>query len=170
MSAGLGAQSALWIDVPFVYQPRDGCGAAAISMVMSYWAAHRGPDTSSVSDVRLIQQQLFSPKKHGITAAAMEQYFREHGFEAFAFSGRWDDLGQQIGKGRPLIVALRPAGQTQLHYVVIDGVDSVHSLVMMNDPAERKLLRQERAEFEKDWSTTHNWVLLAAPASPASSR
>jgi hypothetical protein len=35
----------------------------------------------------------------------------------------------------------------------------------MNDPAERKLLTQERAGFEKEWSATHNWMLLAVPAS-----
>jgi len=35
----------------------------------------------------------------------------------------------------------------------------------MNDPADRKLLNQERARFEKDWSATHNWTLLAVPMS-----
>jgi hypothetical protein len=34
----------------------------------------------------------------------------------------------------------------------------------MNDPAERKLLTEERAAFEKDWSATHDWLLLAVPA------
>jgi len=47
--------------------------------------------------------------------------------------------------------------------VVIDGIDSARGLVMMNDPAERKLLTEERAGFEQDWSATHNWMLLAVP-------
>jgi hypothetical protein len=37
---------------------------------------------------------------------------------------------------------------------------------MMNDPAQRKLLSQERAAFEKDWSATGHWMLLAVPAPP----
>jgi hypothetical protein len=64
-------------------------------------------------------------------------------------------------------VALRPQGQSDLHYVVIDGVDTARGLVTMNDPADRKLLNEERAEFEKDWSATQNWTLLAVPAPSA---
>jgi ABC-type bacteriocin/lantibiotic exporter with double-glycine peptidase domain len=160
------SDSALWIDVPFVHQPREGCGAASIAMVMEYWAAQPGGRTSSESDVDLIQRQLYSPREHGIPAASMQRYLRQHGFVAIAFSGKWDDLEEQIKKGRPLIVALRPQGQSELHYVVIDGFDPERGLVMMNDPAERKLLTQERAGFEKDWSATHDWALLAVPASP----
>jgi hypothetical protein len=95
----------------------------------------------------------------------MQEYLRAHGFEVFALSGRWSDLETQLRKGRPLIVALRPAGQRELHYVVVDGIDPGRGLVMMNDPAERKLLSQERAGFEKDWSATGEWMLLAVPAS-----
>jgi hypothetical protein len=34
----------------------------------------------------------------------------------------------------------------------------------MNDPAQRKLLTEERNSFEKEWGSTHNWMLLAVPA------
>lgn len=168
VAASVCAQTpaAIWLDVPFVAQPRDGCGAASISMVVAYWNSHAGARAKPADDVAGIQRLLYSPKDHGITASSMVDYFKRHGFEAFAFSGTWSDLDQHLRKGRPLIAALQPRGQSQLHYVVIDGIDPVHSLVMMNDPAERKLLSQERAAFEKDWSATHNWLLLAVP-SPA---
>jgi ABC-type bacteriocin/lantibiotic exporter with double-glycine peptidase domain len=156
--------AALWIDVPFVRQPKDGCGAASIAMVMEYWAAQQGIASGAGGDVAAIQRQLYSSREHGIAASQMQQYLREHGFLAFALNGSWSDLEQQLRKGRPLIAALRPRGQTGLHYVVIDGIDPEHALVMMNDPAERKLLTEERAGFEKDWSATHNWMLLAVPA------
>lgn len=94
----------------------------------------------------------------------MGKYLRRNGFQVFALSGTWDDLVEHIGKGRPLIVALKPRGQTGFHYVVIDGIDPGGALVTMNDPAERKLLTEERAGFEKDWSATHNWMLVAVPA------
>ena len=135
-------------------------------MVMQYWAEQQHTQASPASEVGAIQQQLYVPKEHGIPAASMQRYLRQNGFEAFAVTGTWQDLEQNVRKGRPLIVALRPRGQTALHYVVIDGIDPVHRLVMMNDPAERKLLTEERAGFEKDWSATHNWMLLAVPATP----
>lgn len=158
------ASSAIWIDVPFVHQPKEGCGAASISMVMKYWAIQRKAAAGPESDATLIQRQLYERNEHGITAASMQEYLRKHGFVTFALNGNWDDLEQQLRKGRPLIAALRPQGQSELHYVVIDGIDPDHALVTMNDPAERKLLTRERAGFEKDWSATHNWILLALPA------
>lgn len=154
----------MWIDVPFVAQPRDGCGAASLSMVMQYWAAKQGGTSPKDSDAERIQHELYSKSEHGISAERMSGYLRQHGFQAFAFPGKWNDLEEQIAKGRPLIVALRPEGQTDLHYVVIDGIDPQKGLVTMNDPAVRKLLNEERARFEKEWSATHNWTLLAVPA------
>jgi predicted double-glycine peptidase len=161
------APAAIWIDVPFVAQPREGCGAAALSMVMEYWASQ--PDgmpqnAPADRDVSRIQRILYSPREHGISATAMSGYLQQHGFRVFALSGTWDDLEQQLRKGRPLIVALRPEGQHGLHYVVVDGIDSARRLVTMNDPAERKLLPEERTAFEKDWKATNNWMLLAVPA------
>jgi len=158
------APAALWIDVPFVAQPRNGCGAASLSMVMQYWAAKMETKSTVDSDVARIDRALYSPREHGIPAPAMGRYLQQHGFKAFAFSGKWSDLEEQIAKGRPLIVALKPQGQTELHYVVIDGIDTARGVVTMNDPADRKLLNEERARFEKDWSATQNWTLLAVPA------
>lgn len=159
--------AALWVDVPFVRQPKDGCGAASISMVMQYWSAEQGTAASPASDVTRIQNELYSPREHGIASSSVQSYLQRHGFLAFTVNGTWNDLQQQLEKGRPLIAALKPQGQTELHYVVIDGIDLVHALVMINDPAERKLLTQERAGFEKAWSATHNWMLLAVPAPPS---
>ena len=159
---------AIWVDVPFVHQPAEGCGAASIAMLMQYWAAQQKTQAGGDSDVAAIQRALYSREDHGIRAAAMQQYLTEHGFRVFAINGTWGDLEEQLRKGRPLIIAIRPENQKQLHYVVIDGMDPTHALVMMNDPGERKLLTEERARFEKDWSATHNWLLLAVPASAQS--
>jgi ABC-type bacteriocin/lantibiotic exporter with double-glycine peptidase domain len=164
------APTAIWIDVPFVHQPREGCGAASLSMLMQYWASQSGAtkvadaNRTTDRDVDSIQHDLYSPREHGITASAMQGYLERHGFRAFALSGTWSDLEEHLRKGRPLIVALRPDGQRELHYVVIDGLDPARGLVMMNDPAQRKLLSEERTAFEKDWKATHNWMLLAVPA------
>ena len=155
---------AVWIDVPFVPQPREGCGAASLSMLMQYWAQQQHQPPPAASDVDSIQRQLYSPSKRGILASSMQDYLRQNGYQVFALDGQWTDLENNLQKGRPLIVALRPPGQSELHYVVVDGMDTPRGLVMMNDPAQRKLLSQERAAFEKDWSATGHWMLLAVPA------
>lgn len=161
------APSGIWLDVPFVAQPQDGCGAASLSMVMQYWATQEHRAAPEDSQVEGIQRLLYSRKAHGIEASKMVDYLRGHGYQAFAFSGTWQDLDQHLSKGRPLIAAIRPGHQAQLHYVVIDGIDNDKGLVMMNDPGERKLLTEERAAFERDWSATQNWLLLAVPDTAA---
>jgi len=47
--------------------------------------------------------------------------------------------------------------------VVVAGVDPARNLVLINDPARRKLLKIERGVFEKDWSAAERWTLLALP-------
>lgn len=157
---------ALWINVPFVAQPRDGCGAAAVAMVMQYWTAKRHRVVTDAETVSTIQKQVYSHRLHGATPAALEGYLQRNGYLTFALNGRWKDLSHQIQKGRPVIVALSPPGQRALHYVVIDGIDPERGLIMMNDPELRKLLPESRKQFEKDWSATHHWMLLAVPRQP----
>lgn len=132
-------------------------------MVISYWAAQEGKSADSAGDVEAIQRELYSPSEHGISNDKMREYLLLHNFQVFALSGRWKDLEEHLRKGRPLIVALKPAGQSELHYVVVDGIDSARNTVTINDPAERKLMTRERVEFEREWSVTRNWTLLAVP-------
>ena len=153
-----------WLDVPFIKQEKDGCGAASIAMVMQYWRKQKAEQIDASADPGAIQRALFSSQEHGIRATDMKRYFQQHGFQTFVFTGKWDDLKQHIEKGRPLIAALKPSGiETSLHYVVVVGVDSEQGIVYLNDAAERKLLKQERATFEKQWSAVGRWTLLALP-------
>jgi Papain-like cysteine protease AvrRpt2 len=48
----------LWLDVPFVKQEKDGCGAASIAMVMQYWRRQQPKSAGEDSDVGRIQQAL----------------------------------------------------------------------------------------------------------------
>jgi ABC-type bacteriocin/lantibiotic exporter with double-glycine peptidase domain len=153
----------VWLDVPFVKQEKDGCGAASIAMVMQYWQRQQGQPASADSDAAAIQRALFSAKAHGIYASDMERYFREKGFRTFTIRGEWEDLKQHLDKGRPLIVALKPTAGAPLHYVVVTGVDPEQAIVMVNDPAQRKLLKQDRPSFDREWSAAGRWTLLAVP-------
>jgi len=160
---------AVWIDVPFVKQEKNGCGAASIAMVMQFWQRQQGRPLTPESDSAEIQHALYSPDVHGIHASEMERYLRQRGFRTFAFEGTSADLHQHLAQGRPLIVALKPGAGAPLHYVVVTGIDLENKLILLNDPAERKLLKQEVAGFEKEWKGTSHWTLLAVPQSEGAS-
>lgn len=160
------AQEGHWIDVPFVAQPPEGCGAAAISMLMRYWNSHGATAPAEVFDTSAIQQKLHSPSDHGIKASDMVRYFSEHGFRTFAIKGSRNDIEQQIAKGRPLIAALAPLKNDRiLHYVVVAGFVPEENVVLVNDPAQRKLLKSPWNEFEKQWSAADYWTLVVVPKS-----
>src|SRR5579859_2561278 len=73
----------LWIDVPFVAQVKNGCGSAAIAMVMEYWEKKIGRAASSTADAEKIQAALYSPAEEGIPASAMRRYFEGAGYRTF---------------------------------------------------------------------------------------
>ena len=153
-------RSGVWLDVPFVKQDKNACGAASIAMVMQYWQRQQGQPPAA--DAKQIQRLLYSGHARGLYATDLERYFEQHGFRTFAFQGEWKDLKEHLEKGRPLIVALK-TGRNDLHYVVVTGLDWQQELVLKNDPAERKLLKQSRSSFEKEWNAARNWTLLALP-------
>jgi ABC-type bacteriocin/lantibiotic exporter with double-glycine peptidase domain len=154
----------VWLDVPFIKQSEDGCGSAAISMLLQYWNAHGMAIDSNRADAEVIQKQLYSPKARGIYASDMESYLKVSGFRVFAINGEWKDLQEHLTHGRPLIVSLQPGeAKTPLHFVVVTGIDWRSGAVFVNDPARGKLLRIERTEFEKEWRPNRNWMLLALP-------
>jgi ABC-type bacteriocin/lantibiotic exporter with double-glycine peptidase domain len=156
-------QASSWIDVPFIRQPAEGCGAASVAMVMQYWQeqAHKTPDQTS--NVSTIQSALHSEPAHGIYASDLQRYLNKQGFETHVFRGDEALLRHHLNKGRPLIVALQPGSSPLLHYVVVAGVDPANHLLMVNDPAQRKLLKVESEQFEKEWQSTGNWTLVAVP-------
>jgi ABC-type bacteriocin/lantibiotic exporter with double-glycine peptidase domain len=159
--------SGIWLDVPFVKQEKDGCGAATIAMVMQYWQSQRGRSGDPITETAQIQRGLHSDAAHGIYASDMERYFQRSGYVTFAFDGEWPDLKQHLGKGRPLIVALKPGPMVPLHYVVVAGLDEGRQLVLLNDPAQRKLLKEDRSRFEREWKDAGRWTLLALPSTGA---
>jgi len=160
LAADLGG---IWLDIPFVKQEKNGCGAASIAMVMQYWQQQLGQPVSASGDSSQILHALRGDTTHEIYASDMERYFQQNGYRTFEFSGEWTFLKQQLEKGRPLIAALKPGSSPELHYVVVAGLDEEHKLVLLNDPAQRKLLKEDKSRFEQEWRVTGNWTLLAVP-------
>ena len=150
--------------MPFVKQSEDGCGSAAISMLLQYWNAHSAGIDSQHMDAAAIQRKLYSRKARGIYASDMQSYLRDLGFRVFPLDGDWNGLLEQLKQGRPLIATLQLGNaKSPLHYVVVTGVDWQSGAVFINDPARGKLLRVAREDFEKQWLPNHNWMLLALP-------
>jgi ABC-type bacteriocin/lantibiotic exporter with double-glycine peptidase domain len=156
--AVLALAAAAWLDVPFVRQEKNGCGAAAAAMVIQYWQRNGASVPDGAADPQAIRGALYSKAAAGIYASDLAAYFERSGFRAFAFRGAWADLAGHLDKGRPLIVSL---GGARAHFVVIAGVDRDRELVFVHDPAERRLMKLDRAAFERSWRD--RWTLLAVP-------
>lgn len=162
LAGALAAGTGMWLNVPFVRQQADGCGAACISMVMQYWLKKADASITPAADAARIQRELYNPRAKGIYASEMEHYLRRNGFRVFAFGGTPEDLSHHLAKGRPLIVCLQDSGKSgPLHYVVVVGLDRDDGVVLVNDPAQRKLLKMDLKNFENRWRPMHNWTLLA---------
>jgi predicted double-glycine peptidase len=158
------ATEGVWLDVPFIAQPENGCGAASAAMVMQYWEIGQHRAHSARADVTSIQRALYSKDAKGIFTSDLEAYLKDSGYRTFAIRGVWQDLQENIAKGRPLIVALAPRGpRRQLHYVVVAGLDADGGAAFVNDPAQKKLLRVPKADFEREWDEAGDWTLLVLP-------
>src|SRR5579864_1213254 len=79
--------SGIWLDVPFVKQEKDGCGAASIAMVMQYWQLQQRRSDNPTAEAAQIQRALHSDAGHGIYASDMERYFQQNGYATFVFAG-----------------------------------------------------------------------------------
>ena len=157
----LSSSSGIWLDVPFVRQPKNGCGAASIVMLLQYWRAQGVASDKEIADLADIQRLLYVEDRKGIWGADIEAYLRSEGFDTFVFAGQWQDLRQHLSQGRPLLVCLGRGDRP--HYVVVTGIDETSHLVLVNDPQGRKLTKEHRARFEKDWEAADRWTLLALP-------
>ncbi len=160
-------RSGVLLDVPYVRQSRpNACGAASLAMLVRYWAKQNGTRNGDSPSESAIDRKL-DPRDRGITNTGMASYLRASGFRVFTFSGRWNDLRENLAKGRPLIVALGPHGRRgPFHYAVVAGMNWQSNSVFLNDPARRKLFPMDRSRFLREWAATGNWTLLAVPKVP----
>ena len=144
-------------------QVKSGCGAAAVSMVVQYWARHK-PELKRAADETDRIDELLPASRRGIRGDALKDYLAQRGFAAYVFDGEVQDLRDHFAKGRPVIVCLAPAGpRAPLHYAVVVGIDN-HS-VWLNDSARGKLVREPLDKFQNSWNVTGHWALLAVPRS-----
>jgi len=143
------------LQVPFIQQEKNGCGAASVAMVMGYWGGPRVAGTKVYND-------LIDARRKGILLDDMKRYLIEHGYHAFTLRGQWPDLEDHLAKGRPIIIGLRPKKSKGIHFAVLVG--SEDGSVWLNDPTRTKAHRMKQPDFRKQWELAENWMLLATPA------
>ena len=151
--------SAIQLQVPFVPQEKDTCGAAALAMVMRYWGVESSHDE--------IAQALVDRELRGIRGSRLAEFARERGMVAIAFAGEMVMLGDYLAKGRPLVLAI-DAGRGRLHDVVAVGVDEARAEVIVHDPARGQGRRVAARELERKWAASGRWTLLVQPADSSS--
>ena len=143
------------LNVPFVPQAKDTCGAASLTMVLRYWG---GEDTHDE-----IARELLEAELHGIPGSRLAQFARARGFEAFTYKGDLSQLRDFVAKGWPLIVAWG-LGRDRFHNVVVVGVED--GSVIVNDPARGPRRRVSQEAFDKRWAKADYWTLLVMRSKP----
>jgi tetratricopeptide (TPR) repeat protein len=146
------------LDVPFVAQRKDTCGAAALAMVLRFW----GDDATHDE----VARTLLRPELHGIAGSKLAEFARGRGLEAVAYRGDMANLREFVGKGRPLIVAW-DMGRGRYHDVVVVGFDDQRDAVIVHNPAEGASRPVASGAFEKRWQGAGYWTLLVGRDSSA---
>lgn len=142
------------LPVPFLPQPKDGCGAASLAMVLRYW--------QQPADVDAIARALVDPGLHGIRGSHLEAFARERGVTAIAYKGDLGQMRRYLERGRPLIAAWKL--KKGYHSVVV--VDADQATVTFHDPAEGPSRSLATREFERRWKGAGYWTLLVLPQQP----
>ena len=148
-------------DVPYVQQQTEyECGAAAISMVVSYWTQQQ--PQSIVAHFRPVGER-------GIAAGTLRDYARDQGLASFVIAGTFQDLVHELEAGRPVLVGLsKPQAKNRVldHYEVVVGLHRDRKLIVTLDPSEG--WRENTLEgFAREWHTA-GYVTLIVSAKPAS--
>lgn len=145
-----------------VKQEQNGyCGVACLEEVLYYWG----------KPVRQkeIWDSITKGEKDEIIAKELREYAEQVGLKGFIFKGNIHDIGANIEKGRPLIIAhestgfLRGlAGKNDYHYVVVVGYNKVQDYYIIDDPAQNRYWMLSD-KFEKMWASGFNFLMLVAP-------
>jgi ABC-type bacteriocin/lantibiotic exporter with double-glycine peptidase domain len=152
-----------WIlvhDVPYVQQQTEfECGAAAISMVVSYWTQQQP---------QAIAAHFRPVGERGIAAGTLRDYARGQGLASYLIAGTFEDIVRELEAGRPVLVGLsKPQAKNRVldHYEVVVGLHRDRKLIVTLDPSEG--WRENTLEgFAREWYTA-GYVTLIVSAKPA---
>jgi len=141
---------------------REDCGAAALAMVLGYWAL---PVTRA--DISAAHPPA---PEGGIRAAALRDFARRQGVEAFLIEGELADLDRELARHRPVLVGVmkRYGGRVYPHYEVVVGVSRRQRRILTLDPANG-LRVNSREGFTAEWTAAGRLTLIVFPRAAPSS-
>ena len=149
--------------VPSVRQiAREDCGAAALAMVLGYWAL-------PVTREDITAAHPPAPER-GIRAAALRDFARRQGLQAFIVEGQLADLDRELARRRPVLVGVmkRYGGRVYPHYEVVVGVSRRQRRILTLDPAHG-LRVNSREGFAAEWTAAGRLTLIVFPRAAPSS-
>jgi len=144
-----------FLSVPYVPQRAEGCGAAALTMVLRYWGRPVLHDE--------VAAQLAEKELRGTSGSRLAAVAEAEGLRAVAVRGDRALLDDALARRRPVVVALDDGGRI-LHDVVVVGLDA--RAVVVHDPARGAARRLSWPRFERRWSAAGSWTLVVAPPAP----
>jgi ABC-type bacteriocin/lantibiotic exporter with double-glycine peptidase domain len=148
-----------WIAVgglPLVRQETETeCGAAAVTMVVSYWT---GADPA-----RLLADIRPAPAR-GLSAGRLRRFARGHGLAAFLIAAQLADLEHEVRRGRPVLVGLAKPHRRGLltHYEVVVALHPGRRLVVTLDPG-RGWRQNTYAGLLSEWRPARGLALIVSP-------
>ncbi|MEQ1728115.1 MAG: C39 family peptidase [Vicinamibacterales bacterium] len=144
------------LDVPYMAQPPELCGGAAVSMVLRFWGAR---DVFPQDFAPLV-----TPSESGIVTTALAAAVRERGWLVVVTTAEADGharLRSELDRGRPMIALIEVAPHTY-HYVVVVGATDRE--VVVHDPARSAFRVLHWTDFERAWAPTGRWTMLVLPS------
>jgi ABC-type bacteriocin/lantibiotic exporter with double-glycine peptidase domain len=131
---------------PIVRQrSRTDCGLAALAMVAGAWGR-----TWTIDELG----RQIKPTAKGVKLGALRDLARQRGLEAYAISGKHEDLREELSKGRPVLLGLilpYESDRALSHYEVAIAMDPSDGSVITLDPSTGKHMRRTRQVLEREW-------------------
>jgi ABC-type bacteriocin/lantibiotic exporter with double-glycine peptidase domain len=149
-----------WVRVDGVTEVRqstsDGCGAAALEMVLRHWGR-------PVSQDDIVAATSPAPDQ-GIRADALRDLARAQHLQAFVLAGEVTDLEREVRRNRPVLVGVvkRQGGRAYPHYEVVVALHDRRRRVLTLDPASGARERGIDA-FLAEWTASGRLMIVVLP-------
>ena len=140
------------LEVPYLTQTGELCGGAALAMVLRYWGSR---DVFAQDFAPLLDRSTF-----GIPTSSLVKAVRARGGAAIETRDAESIAGLRtaLDLGRPAIALIEDTPATYHYVVVVARTDAV---VIFHDPARAPFRVMTVDAFDRVWSTTGRWMLVA---------
>ena len=144
------------LDVPFLEQPPDRCGTAAVAMVVRFYGIS--------PDMEALDRNIHIPALAGSIPALLAEGARRQGLDAEVRRCTEREIHALIAEGFPLIVMLAPVGkELRGHFVVATGSNPKTGALRVHSGA-----RPDRwissGHWRKRWKKAGCQIVLIRPA------